>query len=95
MSTTIPTDIVEAAEVPRCQCTSNVEVLGEKLDITDEEREKAPPFCEMKKIISGAGFELIYVGWNGPEDPENPRNWEPARKWGLSVVSLGAPVTEA
>lgn len=93
ISVSMPTDIVEVAEVPRCQCAGiavvgEPDILGEKLDITDEEREKAPPFCDMKKIISGKGEQLIYVGWNGPDDPANPRNWSPRRKWFLSVVGF-------
>lgn len=91
ISVSMPMDIVEAAEVPRCQCVPEPEVLGEKLEITDEDREKAPPFCDMKKIISGKGEQLIYVGWNGPDDPANPRNWKPKTKWALSVVSSPMP----
>jgi hypothetical protein len=86
ISVSMPTDIVEVAEVPRCQCVPEPEVLGEKLEITDKEREKLPPFCDVKKIISGRGEQLIYVGWNGPDDPANPRNWKPKTKWFLSVV---------
>jgi hypothetical protein len=29
------------------------------------------------------------VDWEGPEDPENPQNWTPKRKWGI-IASLGA-----
>ncbi|KAK9894249.1 MFS general substrate transporter [Cystobasidium minutum MCA 4210] len=42
----------------------------------------------MKKVLSGKGEQLIYVGWNGPDDPANPRNWSPKRKWFLSVIGF-------
>lgn len=83
----MPIDIVETAETPRCTCVAEPEVLGEKLAITDEERRNVPQFCDIQKVISGKGEQLIYVGWNGPDDPENPKNWSQARKWSISVVS--------
>jgi multidrug resistance protein len=29
------------------------------------------------------------VDWNGPDDPENPQNWTPRKKWGI-IGALGA-----
>jgi hypothetical protein len=26
------------------------------------------------------------VGWDGDNDPENPKNWPEAKKWGMVVV---------
>lgn len=26
------------------------------------------------------------VGWNGPNDPENPKNWKSRRKWAAALV---------
>lgn len=81
-------DIAENGNTCNRQCTDIVNPQGgEKLQVTDEERKRAPPFCEMTKIISGKGEQLIYVGWNGPDDPANPRNWDLKRKW--IIVSVG------
>jgi DHA1 family multidrug resistance protein-like MFS transporter len=27
------------------------------------------------------------VGWNGPDDPENPMNWSRAKKWRITMVT--------
>ncbi|KAK9894773.1 MFS general substrate transporter [Cystobasidium minutum MCA 4210] len=40
----------------------------------------------MQKVLSGKGVELIYVGWNGPDDPANPRNWSHKKKWIITAV---------
>lgn len=29
------------------------------------------------------------VGWDGPDDPENPQNWSNARKWWISICTAG------
>lgn len=81
-----PTD-EEAAQTACTQhCTKDAS-QNEKLQITDEERRKAPPFCEMQKVLSAKNEELIYVGWNGPDDPANPRNWSFKKKWIITAVS--------
>lgn len=86
-------DIAEAGTPCHRQCLdsthndSNIAVVNEKqLQVTDDERNKAPPFCEMQKVLSGKGVELIYVGWNGPDDPANPRNWSHKKKWIITAV---------
>ena len=75
-----PYDLVEAREKPvdalpgfrGGSATTSAASSGETL-VTDDERAKVPPFCELKKVITPKG-ELIYVGWDGPDDPKNPRN---------------------
>jgi hypothetical protein len=78
---------MESGQTCRGQCPEIVPI-GEKLEVTDEERKAAPAFCEMKKVISGKGEQLIYVGWNGKEDPANPRNWSIKKKWIITAVCL-------
>lgn len=79
-------DIVEVGSACHHQCTVIADP-SEKLEVTDEDRNKAPPFCDMQKVISSKGEQLIYVGWNGPEDPANPRNWSLKKKWIITSVS--------
>ncbi|CAG8927005.1 unnamed protein product [Penicillium salamii] len=46
----------------------------------------SPPSC----TTSSHGEDTtdhILVTWNGPEDPANPYNWLPRRKWTLTVMS--------
>ena len=31
------------------------------------------------------------VGWEGPNDPQNPMNWSPTRKW--STIALVSAIT--
>lgn len=80
-------DIAESGNGCTRHCTDAAQA-SEKLQVTDEERGKAPPFCEMQKVLSGKGEQLIYVGWNGAEDPANPRNWSLKRKWIITAVSV-------
>lgn len=30
--------------------------------------------------------DTYQVSWNGPEDPENPKNWSFKRKWAATIV---------
>lgn len=32
------------------------------------------------------------VGWDGPDDPENPQNWSKKKKWYLTVLLSTATV---
>lgn len=87
---TVSADIEQVGTTCNGQCienNTNITTVAEKeLQVTDEERQKAPPFCEMQKVISGKGEQLIYVGWNGPDDPANPRNWSHKKKWIITSV---------
>ncbi|KAI0254463.1 MFS polyamine transporter [Lactifluus subvellereus] len=29
---------------------------------------------------------VVIVDWNGPDDPENPRNWSFRKKWGATII---------
>ena len=31
--------------------------------------------------------EIVWVEWNGPNDPENPFNWSKRRKWIITIVT--------
>lgn len=54
--------------------------------LTDAER-AAAPMTDLRKVVTLRG-ELIYVGWDGPDDPANPRNWTHTRKWTLSIIGF-------
>lgn len=66
--------------------TQREQVIVDKAEASAEERAKVPILCDLKKVIGDQGRELVYVGWNGPDDPENPRNWSSRHKWLLSTV---------
>lgn len=83
---TIPHDIAEVGEKPR-------RGDADRTGVTDLERGKAPPFCELKKAITPAGVEVIYVGWDHGEsgnedDPADPRHWPVKQKWLLSSIGF-------
>merc|ERR1712093_341683 len=54
--------------------------------LTDAER-GAAPMTDLRKVVTPRG-ELIYVGWDGPDDPANPRNWSQVKKWYLSIIGF-------
>ncbi|KAF8479662.1 MFS polyamine transporter [Russula ochroleuca] len=33
-----------------------------------------------------SGDHILAVDWDGPDDPENPRNWNFSKKWGATVI---------
>lgn len=35
--------------------------------------------------------DINIVDWDGPNDPSNPRNWDPSRKW--TIISILSIVT--
>lgn len=43
--------------------------------------------------------DLLIVDWDGPDDSENPRNWQASRKWAVTLVVSGflfiSPVSSA
>lgn len=34
----------------------------------------------------GKGVDINLVGWNGPDDPENPQNWSKGYKWFVTIL---------
>jgi hypothetical protein len=82
----VPPDLIEAGEKPVDALPggrdNSAASSGETL-VTEDERARVPPFCELKKVVTPKG-ELIYVGWDGPDDPQNPRNvriWMRLKLW--------------
>lgn len=41
---------------------------------------------DIENSVSASGEHRIYVSWEGPDDPANPRNWDARKKWLLSSV---------
>ncbi|KAJ7847612.1 MFS general substrate transporter [Mycena olivaceomarginata] len=59
--------------------------------IAVEDVEKAAPDINTVHTSSTATIhvndpEQVIVSWDGPEDPENPRNWSNHRRWTVTVV---------
>lgn len=52
-----------------------------------QQEQSFSPFTRLEKVVTPKG-ELIYVGWDGDSDPENPRNWPSRRKWFLSILGF-------
>jgi hypothetical protein len=42
-------------------------------------RPTSPPFISL-------GYRQPQVTWNGPEDPDNPKNWPTTKKWRAAVL---------
>ena len=59
----VPVDTAEVGEKPDANISPAPSSSGSTL-VTDEERGKAPAFCDLKKVVTPKG-ELLYVGWDG------------------------------
>jgi hypothetical protein len=63
-------------------------------DSTNEQKRDPSPSSDTvmtddpDQAITGRDPNSKIVGWNGPDDPENPKNWPNRRKW-MITVSLG------
>ncbi|KAI9001557.1 MFS polyamine transporter [Trametes punicea] len=40
---------------------------------------------EQKDEVTGPG-DILIVNWDGPDDPQNPKNWSYKRKWAATVI---------
>jgi hypothetical protein len=46
-------------------------------------RDAAPSIAEDESQIEGT---REFVTWDGPDDPENPKNWSYAYKWWTTII---------
>jgi DHA1 family multidrug resistance protein-like MFS transporter len=46
-------------------------------------RDAAPSTAEDESQIEGT---REFVTWDGPDDPENPKNWSYAYKWWTTII---------
>lgn len=67
---------------PRMVCSNGKPNQGS----VSQHREEISPTRGWIETIGEQGEPLIYVDWDGPDDPANPRNWNPKVKWCLSAV---------
>ena len=55
-------------------------------DDPQDPRPKQGDIIPPSKEVSSPDPDL--VGWDGPDDPENPQNWSTRRKWAVTVLSV-------
>jgi MFS family permease len=71
------------------------QTIQQQLDSTNGDL-KALPCVRSAKTQIYNGREYMIVDWDGPGDPQNPRNWSSYRKWiGTSLVALLAGLVGA
>ena len=58
------------------------------IDVADIVQDRAAADTPSDEKASGIGMTKEFVTWDGPDDPENPRNMSKAHKW-LIVVLCG------
>lgn len=49
-----------------------------------------PPVAMVEKVspsIHGEQVDANLVTWDGPDDPENPKNWSSAYRYALSMIA--------
>ncbi|KAI0053774.1 MFS polyamine transporter [Auriscalpium vulgare] len=49
--------------------------------VSEESEHKPNPHEFDRKALPELGKDELVVGWDGPDDPANPRNWTIRRKW--------------
>jgi len=55
---------------------------------------KSPVSCEKvgssrdSTAADGAATEFVTVTWDGPDDPQNPKNWSKGKKWAVRIIHL-------
>jgi len=47
--------------------------------------------CSGRSTPSLTSSEFYQVGWDGPDDPQNPKNWSKGRKWAVCVLPVPGP----
>ncbi|THH30533.1 hypothetical protein EUX98_g3669 [Antrodiella citrinella] len=62
--------------------------VSEKVIITDKSGGIIPQkdSLDAETATGNRKQELLIVDWNGPDDPENPRNWRASRKWVATIL---------
>ncbi|KAL9103397.1 MAG: hypothetical protein Q9163_001536 [Psora crenata] len=63
---------------------SGSDEMEEMTDGASDDRDLEAPL-EKKRTIKSIK-DLNLVSWNGPDDPENPKNWAIGRKWAATLV---------
>lgn len=74
---------------------SREDTVAEVRDGIEDERdlEAGPKLEKSKTSRSGRSTrDPNLVTWNGPDDPDNPKNWTKKRKWAATLVGKWLPV---
>ena len=60
----------------------------EKFKIPDDEGDKSSRDAAPSTAQDGSQTEGTreFVTWDGPNDPENPKNWSYAYKWWITII---------
>ncbi|KAI9709156.1 MAG: hypothetical protein M1828_002547 [Chrysothrix sp. TS-e1954] len=79
-SSSEPTEEVEEVESPSVQ--------NDPQDVSDEEKNvaKKPSLSRQQSSRSKQEADPNLVTWDGPDDPDNPKNWSSKRKWAAVFV---------
>lgn len=58
-----------------------------RMGIPDErDVESRPKISKTKSRASSKGRDPNLISWDGPDDPDNPKNWAMKRKWAATFV---------
>ncbi|KAI0057755.1 MFS polyamine transporter [Artomyces pyxidatus] len=72
----------------------------------DDRDSRQPTITDASQPAKADEHNVLIVDWEGPDDPENPRNWSSLKKWGATTIvsaftfispvssSMVAPATE-
>ncbi|PCH33985.1 MFS polyamine transporter [Wolfiporia cocos MD-104 SS10] len=83
------------------QSSSDVSTLHEQVPFTsppdpdsplqannpqNEDSVASPQTLSGQKVPSTSEPDILIVNWDGPDDPENPRNWSTKKKWAAAAT---------
>ncbi|KAL1951522.1 hypothetical protein VTO73DRAFT_671 [Trametes versicolor] len=71
---------LQRIDTPRSSDTPTIS--SQKNPAPEEETKSSAAEAENKEQH---GNDIV-VGWDGPDDPENPRTWSPKRKWAVALT---------
>ncbi|KAJ1547470.1 hypothetical protein HK405_005758, partial [Cladochytrium tenue] len=96
MSSARPSDAgSDSTEVVVLPSDDNVDISDIRVDIDEPTGQPAvnrattttpPAVDDDGKAALGIEEDKLVVAWDGPEDPENPRNWKASAKWTMMVI---------
>ena len=85
------TDLSEkdTQEIGGIELESSGDIMPEVRDGIEDQRdvEAGPKLEKSRTTRSGrSARDPNLVSWDGPDDPENPKNWTTRRKWAATLV---------
>lgn len=80
------TSTVPCQEAEKAQHVSDPDVSTLQSHNTSPTASVISPSIGIDKVSNHSHETEIFIGWDGPDDPKNPRNWTNSRRWVVTLV---------